>query len=94
MKVRIREAYHGWYWDSSNGVTIHKDNRLGEDVNIDNPAVNFALKQGILEIVTEEAIKEEKAKAEKIINDVPTLKETIKEVVTPNNEIPMKNKGK
>lgn len=88
IRVRLVEEYQNWYWNSATGFTIRKDNREGIMMNEDDNQVRLALDQGILEIVTDETLKELREQKEedkpKIITDIPT-KETIKEVVTEEN---------
>ena len=93
IRVRLVENYTNWYWNSMSGVTIRKDNREGVMANEDDPQIKSALDQGILELVTDSALKEikEKVKEEKtvekkevIITDAPA-EDTIKEVVSKEN---------
>lgn len=83
IKVRLCESYPNAYWNSANGVTISKDDRDGQLVDENNRMVRLALEGGFLELVTADSVPKSR-----IISDVPT-KKTIKEVVTPANDIQM-----
>lgn len=90
VRVRICEDCQQWYWNSGTGITINKDNREGIEVNPQDFAVKQALTSGIIEIVTDEKlkkIKEELTQEEKtkILTDVPDTKNTMKEVVSDDN---------
>lgn len=78
LKVRLKETYPNQFWNSGNGVTIAKEDRIGVLVDEDNIIINNAFKSGILEVV------EEPAEELKIIRDEPS-KETIKEIVNEEN---------
>jgi TusA-related sulfurtransferase len=84
VRVRLTENYSNWYWDSGNGVTLRKDDRVGVEVTSNNKLIELALDGGILEVVTDEELAKQQH-AEKIISDIPDTSKTIKEVVSQEN---------
>jgi len=84
MRVRLSEKYSNWYWDSGNGITLRKDDRVGVEVSPGNKLVELALDGGILEVVTDEELARVSGEP-KIITDVPDTSKAIKEIVTPEN---------
>jgi hypothetical protein len=73
LKVRLRESYPNQFWNSGDGFTIAKSDRVGKIANENNYVIKNALTQGILEVVDQEEV---------IIDAAPV---GIKEVVTKKN---------
>lgn len=79
LRVKLHEKYPNQFWNSGNGVTIHRNQKEGVLIDENNAAVALAIEHNILEVIPgEESLKE-------IITDTPS-KQTIKEVVGKKNQ--------
>lgn len=74
LKVRVKDTYPNQFWNSGTGLTLRRDDRVGQEWREDDPVVFNALKMNILELAPAEQDL-------KLIRDTPSKENVMKEVV-------------